>query len=133
MTLQPLFQNTLILRRSRVAIFADIIKIVNIFIKTIFKDSKKVKRIRNYLPKCNLYLYFLIQQHLPISGEKMLLLAKIMACVTCSIYSLHLLQVRYNCANFHYCRICVTDFREGGLSAPSPYLSNLENAHPEQG
>ena len=49
-----------ILRRFRVANFADIIKIMNIFIKTVFKDSKKVKRIRNYVPKCNLYLYFLI-------------------------------------------------------------------------
>ena len=33
--------------RPRVAIFADIIKIVTIFIKAILKDSKKVKRIRN--------------------------------------------------------------------------------------
>ena len=30
------------------------------FIKTIFKNSKNFKRIRNYLPKWNLYLYFLI-------------------------------------------------------------------------
>ena len=44
-----------------VAIFADIIKIVTMFIKTIIKDSIKVKRIRNYvLSKCNLYLYFWI-------------------------------------------------------------------------
>ena len=35
------FQNILILRRPGVAIFADIIKIVTTFIKTIFKDSKK--------------------------------------------------------------------------------------------
>ena len=60
MTSQPLFQNTFILRRPRVAIFADIIKIVTIFIKAILKGSKEVKRIRNYLSKCNLYLYFLI-------------------------------------------------------------------------
>ena len=26
--------------------------------------------------------------------------------------------VRYNCAKFHYCRICATDFSEGGLFAP---------------
>ena len=51
---------TLILRRPRVANFAHIIKIVTIFFRTFFKDSKKVKRIRNYLPKCNLYLYFLM-------------------------------------------------------------------------
>ena len=50
----------LILRKLIVADFADIIKIATIFVKTIFKDSKKVKRIRNYVPKCNLYLYFLI-------------------------------------------------------------------------
>ena len=54
-----LFQNN-ILRRPGVAIFADIIKVITMFIKKIFKDSRKVKRIRNYVPKCNLYLYFLI-------------------------------------------------------------------------
>ena len=55
-----LFQNTFILRRLGVAIFDDIIKIITRFIKKIFKDSTKVKRIRNYVWKCNLYLYFLI-------------------------------------------------------------------------
>ena len=54
------FQNTLILRRPGVTIFADIIKIVTIFIKTITQDSKKVKRIINYVLKSNLYLYFLM-------------------------------------------------------------------------
>ena len=54
------FQNILILRRPGVAIFADIIKIVTMFIKTITKDSRKVKRIRNYVSKSNLYLYFLM-------------------------------------------------------------------------
>ena len=48
----------LFLRRSRVANFADIIKIASLFIKTTFKDSKKVKRIRNYVLKCNIYPYF---------------------------------------------------------------------------
>ena len=47
MTSQPLFQNTFNLRSPRVAIFAGIIKILTMFVKTIFKDSKKVKRIRN--------------------------------------------------------------------------------------
>ena len=46
-----LFQNTVILRRSGVAIFADINKIITRFIKKSFKDSRKVKRIRNYVPK----------------------------------------------------------------------------------
>ena len=48
------------LRKPGVAIFADSIKIVTMFIKTIIKDSRKVKRIRNYISKFNLYLYFLI-------------------------------------------------------------------------
>ena len=56
----PLIQNTVILRRPGVAIFAGIIKIVTRFIKQIFKDSRKGKGIRNYTLKCNLYLYFLI-------------------------------------------------------------------------
>ena len=37
--------------------FASIIKIVTMFIKTIFKDSKKVKRMRNDAPKCNLSVF----------------------------------------------------------------------------
>ena len=60
MTSETFFQKTFILRRPGVAIFADIIKIVTMFIKTILKDSRKVRRIRNYVSKWNLYLYFLI-------------------------------------------------------------------------
>ena len=53
---QLLFQDTFILRKPRVAIFADIIKNVTMFIKIIFKYLEKVKRIRNYVGKSNLYL-----------------------------------------------------------------------------
>ena len=45
MTSQPFFQNTFlnnILQRPGEAIFAEIIKIVTMFIKTILKDSRKV-------------------------------------------------------------------------------------------
>ena len=59
----PLLQNTFILRRPGVAIFAYIIKIITRFIKIFSKDSRKVKRIRNYVPKWNLYLYFLIKKY----------------------------------------------------------------------
>ena len=38
-----IFQNTFILTRPRVAIAADIIKILTMFIKTIFKYLKKKK------------------------------------------------------------------------------------------
>ena len=38
MTSSPLFQNTFVLGRPRVAIFAGIIKIVIMFIKAIFKE-----------------------------------------------------------------------------------------------
>ena len=54
------FQNIFVSRRPGVAIFADIIKIVTMFIKTTLKGSRKVRRIRNYVSKWNLYLYFLI-------------------------------------------------------------------------
>ena len=55
MTSKPLFQNTAILRRPWVAIFADIIKIITSFIKQIIKDSIKAKGIRNYVLTCNRY------------------------------------------------------------------------------
>ena len=48
------FQNILYLRRPAASIFADIIKIVTMFIKTILKGSRKVRRIRNYVSKWNL-------------------------------------------------------------------------------
>ena len=47
MTSQPFFQNTYILKRPRIANFADNIKVSTMFMKTTFKDSKKIKRIGN--------------------------------------------------------------------------------------
>ena len=58
MTPQPLFENSFILRRLRVADFANIIKIATMFIKTTFEVSKNVLKIRSYVSKCNLYQYF---------------------------------------------------------------------------
>ena len=49
MTLQPFFSNIFTLRNSEAVNFADIIKIVNKFIKKIFEDSIKVKRTINYV------------------------------------------------------------------------------------
>ena len=54
------FQKSFISRKSGVDIFADIIKTVTMFIKKILKDSRKVRKIGNYVSKWNLYLYFLI-------------------------------------------------------------------------
>ena len=69
MTSQPFLKNIFVLRNPGVAIFADIAKILTIFLKATFKDSTKVRRIINYVSKSNLYLYFLIQQNLSISGK----------------------------------------------------------------
>ena len=80
--ISPLFQNVFILRRAGVAIFADIVKILTMFIITIYKDSRSVTINRNYVSKYNLYLYFLISQNLLISGEKMLISAELKVCVT---------------------------------------------------
>ena len=54
------YQYAFILRRLKVANFADIIKIATMFVKTYFKGQNIVEKIRNYVLKCNLYLYFLI-------------------------------------------------------------------------
>ena len=48
----------LYLRRPKVVIFTDVIKIATMFIKTTFKNSKIDKRLRKYVLRCNLYLYF---------------------------------------------------------------------------
>ena len=66
----------------RVTNFADITKAAILFIKTTFIGSKKVKRTSNYVLKCNLYLYFLIQLKLLIFGGKILMSAKLNGCVT---------------------------------------------------
>ena len=50
MTSNSLFQNTFILRRPRVAIFADIIKIVTMFIKTSLKTQKMLKGLEIMYP-----------------------------------------------------------------------------------
>ena len=113
-----------ILRRHREAIFAGIIKILTMFIKTIFKNSRKVKRIRTYVSNCSLYLYFLMQQNLLIFIEKMLISAELKGCVPWLIYFW---------AMFHHCRICMTDFMEKGLSPLlPPSLSSPKKAHPEE-
>ena len=88
------------------------------FIKTIFKGSKEVKRIRNYGSKRNLYLYFLMRLNLLISGEKMLMSAELKSCVMWFIYFLDLLQIKYNCAKFRHCRIRVQILGRGDLFAP---------------
>ena len=59
MTSQPFYQNTFILRRPRVAILADILKIVTMFIKAILQDSKKFKRKRIYVTKTESISVFL--------------------------------------------------------------------------
>ena len=69
-------------KKDWVAIFADIIKVLTMFIITIFKDSRKVKINTNYVSKYNLYLYFLISQNLKISGEKVLMSAELKESVT---------------------------------------------------
>ena len=76
-------------KRPGVAIFADIIKILTMLIKTMFRDWKKVQRIRDYVLKRN--LYFLIQQNLLISGRKMLISAGLKGCVGWFPYILDIL------------------------------------------
>ena len=43
MTSEPLFQTNFILRRSKISNFAGIINIATMFIKTTFKNLKKLK------------------------------------------------------------------------------------------
>ena len=83
-------------RITTVANFADIIKIATILIKTTFKD---LKRIINYVFKCNLCFYFL-KRKLLFSGEIILMSAELKGCVTWYIF--------FGCslAKFYHCRMC---------------------------
>ena len=53
--------------------------------------------------------------------------AGLKGCVTC--HFLDLIQVRYNCAKFHRCRIHVANFKEGDLFAPPPSVSTPKETH----
>ena len=99
------------------------------FIKEITKDSRKFKRIRKYPSNSNLYAYFLTQQNLLISSEQMLMSAELKGCIALFIHFLNLPSVNYNCAKFHHCRTCVTDFREWGpKSTPPTFVGSPERA-----
>ena len=49
-------QNRFMFKKTGVTNFANNIKIAVILIKTLLKDLKKFKRIRNYVLKCTLYI-----------------------------------------------------------------------------
>ena len=57
--------------------------------------------------------------------RKMLMSAEFKGCVTWFMHLSNLLYVRYNCAQFYHCRICVADFRKGPLFAPLPICEQL--------
>ena len=112
MTSSTVSQNIFISRRPREANFADIFKIVATFIKTTFKDSKKVKRIRNYLLKCNLYLYLLIQRKLLIWWKNADVSRTEERCSVIHLVFGSFFWVRRICAKCHLCKICVADLRK---------------------
>ena len=99
-------------RKPGVAISAYITKLVTVFIKTILTLSRKVKRIKNFVSKCHLYMYCFIKENLLTFGEKFLMSAELKWCATLFIYFLDLFQVTHNCSKFHHCRICITDFMD---------------------
>ena len=118
--------------------FADIIKIATMLIKTIFKNSKKVQRIRNYVSSIKMQ-----------SASVFLDIAKFAVfCIKKCWHQQNWRDVsrdsdifwifldKYNCAKFHHFRMCMTGFKEGDLFNPPPppppqSLSSLEKAHPE--
>ena len=74
----------LFLRKPRVNIFADIIKILTIFIEKIYKGLKKVKRIRNCVSKRNICIIWFI---LLVFSEKMQISTELKKCVPIHIFS----------------------------------------------
>ena len=106
------------------SIFVDIVKIATIFIKAIFRDSKKLKRIRNYvcISWYNKTCWFPVKECLCQQNSRS---------VSRDLYIFDFRQVRYNCVTFHHCRICVTDFREEGIFAhPHPLICEQSKKGP---
>ena len=54
----PLFQNAYILRKPRATISAEMIKILSMFIKTIFKDSKSWIGLKHLNLYAQSYIFF---------------------------------------------------------------------------
>ena len=79
MTSSTLPQNTSILKRRKVAAFADIIKIATMFIKTNFKGSKKIDRV---IKVQFISMFLQIAKLVLIIGEKMLMSAEFKESVT---------------------------------------------------
>ena len=71
--LSILFKSIFLLRTPRVVNFADNIKIAPMFVKKTFENAERFKMIINFVLKCNIYLYFLIEKILPIFDKKMLM------------------------------------------------------------
>ena len=80
--------------------------------------TQKLKRIMSYVSKCNLHLYFWHNKSCWFPVKKCWCQQKSRSVwhelYICWIY------FRYKCDKLHCCRICVTDFRVGGLLAPHP-------------
>ena len=125
------FQRIFILRRPGVAIFAEIIKILTTLLNQSLKTQEKLEELEiMYLNGLCIYIswyskicWFMV--------KKMLLSAELKECITWFIYFLGLFPLRYNCAKFHYCRICATDFKERGPFFALPNRKKPEKAHPE--
>ena len=109
-----LLQNTFVLRRPRVAIFSEIIKIITMFTEKIFKDSKKFQ-------KTEIMYQNAILSAFPDFWWKNADVSRTQG-VCHVIYMCFVMtgKVRYDCASFIIVGYCVTVFREGPLFAPHP-------------
>ena len=94
------------------------------FIITIFKDSSKVEINRNNVSKgvkkslCIKRLFSWYSKICWFLAKKYWFQQNWKVTVTWLTYFLDHLWVRYNCVKFHHCRICVTDFQDGGSFCP---------------
>ena len=82
------------------------------FIKEIFKDSKKMLKDLKTMCQNESISVFSDKAKFGDLSEKMLMWAELKGCATWFLYILGLFQVRYNCAKIYNCRICVTYFRD---------------------
>ena len=99
------------------ASFADIIKILTMFIKTNFNNSKKVKKNKLCIKTLSLSVFLDITKTADFQGKNDDVSTTQGMCQVIYIF-VDPFQVRYNCGKFPDGRICVTDFREGSFCTP---------------
>ena len=134
-TWKPSSQYTFILRGPRVAIFANAIKVVTMFIKKLKKSLKNYKFCTE-IESISVILDKAKSADFWWNNSDVSRTEGVFHMIHIFIFFGFALGNVYNCAKFHHfriCMICVTHFRERALLLATPSVNRPKKVHPENG